>query len=286
VACLLASLANPYGIQLHVHIYRYLLDPFYQRYISEFQPLNFQETAARFLEVLIFFGVVATVRSLNRRDFVHPLIFVVWLHLALTSARHSPIFVILITPWVCRELSDLVIQLQGAQLSSKISTALKNFSTGAAEFSQSDRVERFYLTSLVAVLFVAAALYSPTPSPNFRAGFNPKHFPAEAVTKLSTAAGMGRVFSTDLWGGYLIYRQYPSLKVFIDGRSDFYGPAFVKEYLDILNAQPGWDRRLDGYGVYQILIPTYTPLSAVLMESKRWRIVVNDGVAILFVKGA
>ena len=85
-------------------------------------------------------------------------------------------------------------------------------------------------------------------------------------------------------GGYLIYRLYPSLRVFIDGRSDFYGPAFVKAYLDTINAQPGWDRRLEEYGVSRILIPSYIPLGAVLKESKHWRIVSDDGVAILFAK--
>jgi hypothetical protein len=234
--------------------------------------------------VLILFGGVACVRSLRRGDFIHPLIFLVWLHLAVTSARHSPIFVILITPWVCRELGDLLAEIKGARIHSRIEAAIVSFSTSAEEFSQNDRVERFYLTSLLAFVLVAAALYSPQPATNFRAEFNPRHFPVAAAAKLNSGETAGPLFSTDLWGGYLIYRLYPSLKVFIDGRSDFYGPAFVKGYLDILNAQPGWDDRLERYGVSRILIPSYIPLSAVLKESRHWRIVSDDGVAILFAK--
>jgi hypothetical protein len=282
--CFLASFVNPYGAQLHLHIFRYLMDPFFPKYISEFQSLSFQETAARFLEVLVLLGALAAARSLRRREFIHPLIFVVWLHLAVTSNRHSPIFVILVTPWICSELSGLLGDLEGARLHSKVKAALASFSTSAAEFSQTDRVERFYLTSLLALLFVAAALYSPVPGAKFRAEFDPRNFPVETAAKLNVQEESGRLFSTDLWGGYLIYRCYPSLKVFIDGRSDFYGPAFVKEYLDTLNAQPGWEERLERYHVSRVLLPMYTPLTAVLKESRHWRIVSDDGVAILFLK--
>ena len=38
-----------------------------------------------------------------------------------------------------------------------------------------------------------------------------------------------RVFTSDLWGGYMIYRLYPRTKVFVDGRSDMYGEAFAKK---------------------------------------------------------
>lgn len=283
-ACLVASLVNPYGAQLHFHIFRYLTNPFFPKYISEFQALSFQEPASRFLEALVLLGAVATVRSLRRREFIHPLIFLVWLHLAVTSARHSPIFVVLITPWICSELSGLLGDMEGARIHSKVKAALASFSTSAAEFSRIDRIERFYVTPLLALLFVAAALYSPAPGPKFRAEFDPRNFPAAAAANLNVREEAGRLFSTDLWGGYLIYRLYPSLRVFIDGRSDFYGPAFVKEYLDLLSAQPGWEEGLERYHVSRVLIPFYTPLGAVLKESKHWRIVSDDGVAILYAK--
>ena len=33
----------------------------------------------------------------------------------------------------------------------------------------------------------------------------------------------GRLLTTDQWGDYIIYCFYPRQKVFMDGRSDFYG---------------------------------------------------------------
>ena len=38
-----------------------------------------------------------------------------------------------------------------------------------------------------------------------------------------------RIFTHDQWGDYLIYRLYPQTKVFMDGRSDFYGTGLRKE---------------------------------------------------------
>ena len=284
VGCLLASVVNPYGIEMHLHIWRYLADPFYAKYISEFQALSFQEPAARFFEVLVLFGACATVRSLRRGDLTHPLIFVVWLHLALTSARHSPVFVILVTPWICSELSAVVGRAHELRIHNRIKSALESFSAGAAEFSQTDRVERFYLLSLAALAFVAVSLFAPTPALKFRPDFDPNQFPVAAVNALDIRPETGFVFSTDRWGGYLIYRFFPSFKAFIDGRSDFYGPAFVKDYLDILNAQPGWEERLEHYQVSKILIPPSTPLSAVLKTPGHWRKVYDDKTAILFVR--
>src|SRR5258708_2009594 len=43
--------------------------------------------------------------------------------------------------------------------------------------------------------------------------------------------GSSRVLTTDQWGDYLIFRNYPRQRVFVDGRSDFYGPGVGGQYL-------------------------------------------------------
>ena len=40
-----------------------------------------------------------------------------------------------------------------------------------------------------------------------------------------------RILNADLWGGYLIYKLDPSRHLFIDGRSDYFGPKVVKDYV-------------------------------------------------------
>ena len=59
----------------------------------------------------------------------------------------------------------------------------------------------------------------------------------------------------------MIYRLYPRIKVFIDGRSDFYGPKFVASYLDVVQIHSNWSGRLDEYGIDTILAPVDGPLA-------------------------
>ena len=47
-----------------------------------------------------------------------------------------------------------------------------------------------------------------------------------------------RVLTTDQWADYLIYIN-PAQKVFIDGRSDFYGPEVGNDYLRLIERRLG-----------------------------------------------
>jgi hypothetical protein len=102
------------------------------------------------------------------------------------------------------------------------------------------------------------------------------------VAKYGELIGGSRVFSTDQWGDYLIYHLYPRQRVFVDGRSDFYGEALCEDYLKLMNAQASWESVLERYGFDLILLPVKWPLISALKLSPKWRIVADDGSAILF----
>src|SRR5450759_2936710 len=113
--------------------------------------------------------------------------------------------------------------------------------------------------------------YLPAPPPGFRAEYDPKTFPAKALKLFQNPESAVRVFTSDTWGGYMIYRLYPQTKVFFDGRSDMYGEAFAKKYTTLINAQYGWEKTLASYGVDTVLLPVDAPLTGALKESQRWR---------------
>ena len=50
LACLAASLVNPYFYHLHVHVWQYLRDPYQSQHIMEFLTLSFHHPAAIFFE--------------------------------------------------------------------------------------------------------------------------------------------------------------------------------------------------------------------------------------------
>jgi hypothetical protein len=102
------------------------------------------------------------------------------------------------------------------------------------------------------------------------------------VQKYGERIASSRVFSTDQWSDYLIYRLYPRQRVFVDGRSDFYGEALGRDYLALMNPDHRWESILDRYGFNLILIPVKWPLTSVLKLSPRWQVVADDGYAVMF----
>jgi hypothetical protein len=205
-----------------------------------------------------------------------------WVHLGLFSARNLPIYVIVAAPLVAAMVHEGLLSLTRAPLAPWVGRAIERFENFAAEFSATDNLGRVHLTSAVAFLAVVAIFYSPAPPFKFRAEYDPKNYPAKALRVLQGKSFAKNIFTDDEWGDYLIYRLFPSTRVFVDGRFDLYGQAFTEKYLDLINAKYGWEETLKKYNVETILLRVDTPLAGTLKESRRWRPVYDDGMAIVF----
>jgi hypothetical protein len=75
---------------------------------------------------------------------------------------------------------------------------------------------------------------------------------------------------------------YPNTKVFVDGRADFYGSKFNEKYIDVMNVKYDWEKNLNRYGIDTILLQPDAALAGALKESSRWRVIYDDGTAIVF----
>jgi hypothetical protein len=124
-------------------------------------------------------------------------------------------------------------------------------------------------------------------------GFNPAIFPVRAAGYLEQRGldrqppgTQPRVFAADQFGGYLIYRFSGRLKVFIDGRSDFYGQDLLEQYAQVMDAKPGWDRVLAEYNVRFVLVRSDQVLSSVLSVVPGWKRVYADSLVNVFEKTA
>jgi hypothetical protein len=115
-----------------------------------------------------------------------------------------------------------------------------------------------------------------------RVGFSSAKFPVHAADFLEQHHLGERVFAKDQWGGYLIYRFAGRSKVFVDGRSDFYGQEFLETYAQVAEVKPGWDTVLKQYGVRFALVAPDHALASALQLSPDWKRVYSDPVAALF----
>jgi hypothetical protein len=281
LACVAASLANPYTYHLHQHVIEYLRDPYQSQHITEFLSLSFHHPMAVFFEAMLLTGAAAALWHASKGRYIEPVLILVWGHGALLAARNIPLFMVVAALPVAAALEEWVALMPAWNLAGWVRAAAARFTRVAGETTEIDTIGRWHAVSVLGALVFAALLYAPNPPKEFRAEFDPKTFPAAAVDMLRNQPA-ARIFAQDQWGDYLIYRLYPHTKVFTDGRSDFYGPDFGKKYLDVLNVSYGWEKTLGRYSVDTILLPPSAPLAGALKESARWRVVYDDGVALVF----
>ena len=281
LACLAASLINPYTYHLHVHRAQYLRDPWNSEHIREFLSPSFHHPTAIFFEALLVLAVATAVRNLRQGRFTEALLIVVWAHGGLLASRNIPIFAIAAAPPVAAAIQQWLLHVPEMNVAGWLRTAAGRFNKVAQETGETDAIRRLHLVSVLGLLLVAAVVCAPHPPKKFRAEFDPDVYPAAALATLRSDPA-GRIFTHDEWGDYLIYSLYPGHKVFVDGRSDFYGDDFEEKYVDVLNVKYGWEKILSGFGVDTILLPPSSPLSGALKESSRWRVVYDDGIALVF----
>ncbi|HLY20192.1 MAG TPA: hypothetical protein VKR61_23350 [Bryobacteraceae bacterium] len=281
-----ASLIGPYTYHLHVHIWEYLTDSFQRTHIQEFLSINFQNPAARYFEVMLLVGGAACFWHLRRKRFTECLLLVLFAHIALIASRNIPIFGIVAAPVLALAATEWFGMLEEASVAGWLRAAARGLRGMGDSIGSMEGLWRVHLVSVAAVALITVILYAPAPPENFRAKFDSKEFPAKALASLRGTAAQSRIFTSDQWGDFLIYNLYPKSQVFIDGRSDFYGPPFEQKYLDIWAVKYTWQQRLDEFGVDTVLLPTDAPLAGALKETRRWHVVYDDGDAIVFRTGA
>ena len=282
-ACLASTLLNPYGFRLHTHIYRYLTESYHREFIHEFRSLSFQDPISLYLEPLLLLAAIALYRLLARRRFGDAILILAWTHLALQMARNIPILAIMVAPLIAETLAGLVAEFTTADLASWLRRGAQGLQTFAAEIGSIDAVGRFHLTSVGLFFVVLAVVFAPNPPERFIVKYDEKKYPEKALSFLAGSdLSRERIFTSDEWGDYLIYKLYPSVKVFLDGRSDFYGPEFGREYVDSMNVKHSWEGLLRNHQIDTVLLPVGFPLASTMKESRRWKVVYDDGIAIVF----
>ena len=268
--CSLASLLNPYGWQLHLHVARYLSSPWIMEHVQEFQSPSIRS------EGMIVFALLllATVALAPQADRFDALLVLFWGFLALRSARHVPFFAIAAAPVLASGAAA-----NWARLASRAASRapLRICWELAREYGRSPRVSLWLGFSAAAVMVAAPG-----------AGFPDTVFPVRAVERnirqLTPPAAMPRILTSDQWADYLIYRLYPRQRVFFDGRSDFFGPAIGSDYRQLLAGQSSWRELLDRYQFDLALLPRDWPLSASLDREPGWRLAYRDSVAVLYAR--
>lgn len=268
--CAFASLINPYSYKLHAHVYEYLTNRFYMQHIDEFRAPNLRGLPAQAFVLLLVVSVLAIWRAKAKLRPSAWLILIFCAFSGLWAARNIPIAAMLL---VC-----VVAPLVPGKANI---AALRDMRLDTVE-------SRFkgHLWPVLVVIFTCGALLAGGRLFHRQvidAHFDPHRFPVQAVETLAHRGIKDPVFSLDAWGGYLIYSRYPEQRVFIDDRHDFYGEAYLREYLKVLHLEPGWKDILDSWGVNLVVFPAKAKLSTELSKAG-WKAIYQDETAAIFAR--
>ncbi len=274
-ACAAATLVNPYGWRLYQHLWTYMRSDWIRDWVEEFQSPRFRSESATWFELLLIAGIVVIPGLIRRSRIADAALILIWAHASLTSVRHVPLYVIASVPVIACEFDRWL-----AAAAAKRNSPLAILRDLGSEWLPDAR----RLTFAPAIALLGIFLFLPAAS--WPADFPESVFPVRIAnrngTLLSSAPEPVRVFSTDQWSDYLIYRFHPKVATYFDGRSDFFADWRGDSYQALMEARPDSVAVLDRERVRFVLLPVKWPLAALLRANPEWRIRDEDAGAVLF----
>jgi hypothetical protein len=296
-ASAVATLVNPYGWRLHAHIYRYLGDSYLMNRIDEFRSPDFHGWAERCFAIILVLVLIAFAGNrlsgkTQKLRLSQLLVVLLAAYAGFYSSRNLPVssmLLVLIAGPILWENFTALAEKPGAW------RWLRNSVAGIASFSDRMGVQEMQFrghlwpVASVALAFAICLQGGWLGSRQLiHARFDPQKMPVAAVTFLQQESQGNQpetdpVFSTDAWGGYLIYRLNAERKVVIDDRHDLYGSGRMRQYLILTQAEPGWQRVLQDWKIKTALLPAGSTLANLLRELRQdWRVAYQDDVAVVF----
>jgi hypothetical protein len=256
----------------------YLSSPVIARNIQEFRSPDFHSSAGRLLELWLLAVALAIGVFGLRRDWPRVALLIALSHLSLSSHRHVDVFAVCSAPLVAAALAGAGTGAGARGLAGSI----------AARIRRMEAIEAGHLGVwglLASVGLAALVAFSPA---TWRwgepFGFSANKLPVEAAERLPQL-GVQRILCSDSYGGYLIYRWHGEVKVFMDGRSDFYATTGVLgDYLAIMRLRPNWNELVEQYQPDAVLLPVGHPILRWLVLTGGWKLGHEDKTAGILIR--
>lgn len=264
----LASLISPLGFRVYVELLNH--------YVTDLSKLIAEWTAPTFWQRIAIIASVALITFLKFKQ-SNKIYKITWFYfisllllaaLSFSAKRHLPLYGLF-----------LAVLLEETKLMSTL-TAFLRISLRTLEMS-------------VLMVFGLAAIVNIQVLRNIN-NYH-KYYTQQAIVKLpyqiSSYSSLlkGNLFTMYEWGGYFIW-QLPKSKVFVDGRMPAWqtpsGKSPYTIYLEIIQAQPGWQKTLARYKTDAIVIFPGTFLDLELQKNSEtsWRQVVRNQELVIYKK--
>jgi hypothetical protein len=143
--------------------------------------------------------------------------------------------------------------------------------------------------NLVLLIVVGAGMVGYRALPNLQSGREAQAIgavlPVGATDALQALGRPVRVFNYYDYGGYLVWRLFPSGgRVFIDGRVEVYGSQVFSRYLQVSYLTAAWPDVIAQAHPDAIILPNSHPLTVILQHDAGWQVLRRDPVATVFTR--
>jgi hypothetical protein len=271
VLCLLITLLNPKGYEILLFPFNLISNTFIMDHVSEFLSPNFH-TDLRF-EYMLLLMIFVFGMSVMRLNAIELLLVLAFTHMSLYSARYIPLYAIILSPILGKQIDNLLIEFKERRL-------IKRVLAMSERTAKTDSMTKFKPWGTMSVIVLAVMVSTG----QLYYEFDKKRLPVDAVRFIQEENIPGNMFNNDEFGDYIIYAAWPEYKVFFDGRSDMYGKEKMKEYFKIMGIETGWQDVLKKYNISWIVFNTKSALSSFLIERDDWKLIYSEKVASIFLK--
>jgi hypothetical protein len=273
LVCIAVVPLNPYGAAMYAYPLETLRSRAMQSYIGEWLSPDFHQH--RYLPTLVLILATVALPALSPRR-LRPrevLLLLVTTYAALRSVRHIPIFALVAVPI----LSELVLAwLRDRPIAKRLEGKPTPMSPAKA-----------WLNAILLAAFLVFAVARVRYVTRHQADAEAKDLPAAAVSFIAATRPPAPILNHYNWGGYFIWRLYPGYRVYIDGRADLYGDAFMDDLATAYYLKgTSWRSPLEKWGIRTVVLPPDAPIVTALQALPDWETIYADKQAVVLTRRA
>jgi hypothetical protein len=275
LTCVMGVALNPNGLRMYSYPFETLTSQAMMKHIQEWFSPDFHELMFLPTAALIFAMLAVLALSKKRVKPGEVLMLAATGYASLRSGRNIPFFALVCMPLLAEHGWSWATSLRVGQW---LTIPEKREEGTSATLKLVINLALLVLMpSMLCVLRVKQVI-------DGRAADEAKNFPVAAVEYIRAHGVAQPIYNEYGWGGYLISNLYPEYRVYIDGRADVYGDAFIEEFLKTHDGESNWREPLDRYGVRTVIVGPNVALASLLREDSGWHKVFEDQKSVIFVK--
>lgn len=189
---------------------------------------------------------------------------------ALTGIRMIVLWCVIVTPFVGEHLGQWISRTSWVKATRRLAPPIW-----------------LPTATIILLAFLSGLIVAVKFAPSEFAELEQKEYPQRAIVWLKSQGMTGNCLTRYDWGGYVAWRSQGQIKVFVDGRADFYPLEVLRHFIAAYFGRKDWHKVLDRYGVTMVIAPPNAPISSLLsLHAGEWQCLYRDKIAIVFTRCA